>query len=173
MINSQTSSSQSLDKMTEDQQRFILKKIAAFLRLKEIAEKFRVEFQDSGLTDQQLYDRIRYMATDKRAGNWRKRIDEYREELRKKPLSRFAIANSFDRIRILQELIDIARQPNLHRVIWYPVTKDPDGTIHYAKEEIWEPNYHAAMRGILLVHRELRENLAGDTTSRDSSTSII
>ena len=164
----QTYSSQSTDRLTEEQQDFILRKIAAFLPIREIVEKFRNGFPvrsrasdrpDSALSDQQLYNKIRYIANDKKTDKWRTKIGEYREQLRKRPINSYAIGNQFDRIRILQKLIDIAIQPNLHRVLWYPVTKDPDGTVHYAKEEIWEPNYHAAMRGILLVHRELQ--LAG------------
>ncbi len=156
MINLQPSSSQSTDRLSEEQQDFILRKIAAFLPLSETAEKFRNEFPGSALTDQQLYNKIRYIGNDKKTDKWRTKIGEYREQLRKRPINSYAIGNQFDRIRILQRLIDIAIQPNLRRVLWYPVTKDPDGTVHYAKEEIWEPNYHAAMRGILLVHRELQ-----------------
>ncbi len=143
-------------KFTKEQIEFILRKIASFHQLREIMHKFTAEYPDSGLTRQQLYGKIRYIAKDKRAAKWRKKVDKYREELRQQPLSDFAIANSFDRIRILQKLIDIAREPNLRRILWYPERKDRDGTLHYGREEIWEPNYHAALRAITLVCRELR-----------------
>ena len=154
----ETSSSQLTDKLTNEQKDFICRKIAAFMRIRDIIDVFQSEFTESKLNQQELYNKIHHIGTTKRTDKWRKKIEAYRLELRKKPLNRFAVANTFERLRILQRLIDIAIEPNIRRVLWYPVTKDPDGTIHYAKEEIWEPNYHAALRAITLVHRELRQS---------------
>ena len=174
--NTETSSSQLTEKLTNEQKDFICRKIAAFMRIGDIIDVFQSEFTESKLTQQELYNKIRHIGTTKRTEKWRKKIEAYRLELRKKPLSRFAVANTFERLRILQRLIDIAIEPNIRRVLWYPVTKDPDGTIHYAKEEIWEPNYHAALRALYLVNRELekngvRSNPSGDN-GRDNDDSV-
>ncbi len=49
--------------------------------------------------------------------------------------------------------------------------REPDGSMHYDKREIWEPSYHAAMRGIMLVKRELEKNGAGNTQSAHNGDS--
>ncbi len=145
------------EKLTEKQQEFVLRKVAAFYRLREIADRFRAEFPDCGLNDQELYNKIRYMAQDKKTDKWQKKIEEYREELRKRPINSYAIGNQFDRIRILQRLIDIVAEANIRRVIWYPIRRDPNGTMHYGREEVWEPNYQAVIAAIRLVHEEMKK----------------
>ena len=144
-------------RLTEEQQEFVLRKVAAFYRLREIADRFRAEFPDCGLNDQELYNKIRYMAQNNKTDKWRKKIEEYREEFRNRPINSYAIGNSFDRVRILQRLIDIAAEANIRRVIWYPIRRDPNGTIHYGREEVWEPNYQAVIAAIRLVHEEMKE----------------
>ena len=158
MNTEQTSSSEGPARLTGEQQEFVLRKIAAFYQLREIADSFRAEFSDSGLSAQEVYNRIRYLAKERKTDKWRKKIEEYREELRRQPIESFAIGNWFDRMRILQRLIDTAADPNLRRILWYPIRKDPDGTLHYGREEVWEPNYHAALRGMMLDHREMKKD---------------
>ncbi len=142
-------------RLTEDQQEFVLRKLAAFYRLRDIVERFRGQFADCKLTDHELYNKIRYMAQDRKTNKWQKKIEEYREELRKQPINSFAIGNQFDRIRILQKLIDFAAEPNLRRIIWYPLRRDPNGTMHYDKVEVWEPNYRAVIGAMRLLHEEM------------------
>jgi len=142
-------------KLTSEQQEFIVRKIAGFYRLREIVDRFRDEFPKCELNPQELYNKIRYMAQDKKSNRWKKKIDVYREELRQRPINCFAIGNSFDRIRILQRLIDFAAEPNLRRIIWYPLRRDPNGTMHYDKIEVWEPDYRAVIGSMRLLHEEM------------------
>ena len=144
-------------KITVEQQEFIVRKIAGFYRFREIVDRFRDEFPRCELNPQVLYNKIRYMAQDKKTNKWQKKIEVYREELRQRPINSFAIGNQFDRIRILQRLIDFAAEPNLRRIIWYPLRRDPNGTMHYDKVEVWEPNFQAVFTAMRLVHEEIRK----------------
>ena len=67
-------------------------------------------------------------------------------------------ANKFERMRILQRLIDYAVEPRISHIFWYPIRKEPNGTLHYGKCEIIEPHYHAALRALRLVIHELQSN---------------
>jgi hypothetical protein len=150
-----TESDEGIRRLTEEQQEYVLRKIAAFYRMRDIVDSFRGEFPECKLTEHELYNRIRYMAQDRKANKWQKRIEEYREELRNRPMNSFAIGNRFDRVRILQKLIDFAADPHLRRIIWYPLRRDPNGTLHYDKMEVWEPDYRAVFGAMRLLHEEM------------------
>ena len=168
MTNSETSSSQSNGKLTDEQADFICRKIAAFCHYRGIACMFLSEFPDSQFTGEQIFNKIRYMASAAKKDKWRKKIEEYRSEIESEPLTRFAVGNRFERMKTYQRLLDDALEPRIRRILWYPAVREPSGTIRYEKEEIIEPNYNAAFRALYLAAREI-EKKQNEENSRKAS----
>ncbi len=168
MTNSETSSSQSNGKLTDEQADFICRKIAAFCHYRGIACMFLTEFPDTPLTGQQIFNKVRYMAAAAKNDKWRKKIEEYRTEIESEPLTRFAVGNRFERMKTYQRLLDDALEPRIRRILWYPAVREPSGITHYEKEEIIEPNYNAAYRALLLATREIEKSQNEENSRRVS-----
>ena len=143
-------------RFTPTQIDFILKRIACFYTIRQIFEEFDDEFFLSGHDSSRIYNKVRYLSRNQRKCKWAAKIEEYREGFRTRPVRNYPLANRFERLRILQSLVDEACLVRIRRVVWYPIFKNPNGSVTYHRSEIAEPNFQAAYRGIRMFIDELK-----------------
>jgi hypothetical protein len=57
----------------------------------------------------------------------------------------------------LERIFNEAMAPKLRRIVWFPVSKSPDGSVTYGQKEVYGPDLSAAIAALHAIPRELDE----------------
>ena len=158
--------------LTTAQKDFICQKLAQFVSHRDIASIMRGRYPELGLDEEELVMRIKYYASNKKAGKWRKRVEMYRNILNSNFRNRFALANRFERLRRLEKIVSEALKPQLCRMFWYPDGRDENGRLNYGHEKILKTGPATAIKAIAMINRELESLAEGGSAALPLSPEI-
>jgi hypothetical protein len=137
---------------------FICKQLALFKPHRQIAEELLCQFPEILLSLDQLLSRVQYYSTCRwRTERWFNRTRQYRRMLEYDAPNRFRLVNKHQRLMELERIFDEAMTPKLRRIVWFPVSKSPDGSITYGQKEVYGPDLSAAIAVLHAIPRELDE----------------
>ena len=107
-----------------------------------------VELADEFGTPLYLFDEI----------GLRNKCCEFREEFGKRyPNVLVIYASKAYANAALERIFDEAMTPKLRRIVWFPVSKAPDGSVTYGQKEVYGPDLRAAIAALRAVPREIDE----------------
>jgi len=137
---------------------FICKQLAIFKPHRQIAEELLTEFSEIPLSLDQLVSRVQYYSTcRRRTERWFNRTRHYRRMLEYDAPNRFRLVNKHQRLIELERIFDEAMTPKLRRIVWFPVSKSPDGSVTYGQKEVYGPDLRAAIAALRAIPREIDE----------------
>jgi hypothetical protein len=137
---------------------FICKQLALFKPHRQIAEELFAEFPEIPLSLDHLVSRVQYYSTcRRRTERWYNRTRQYRRMLEYDAPNRFRLVNKHQRLIELERIFNEAMTPKLRRIVWFPVSKSPDGSITYGQKEVYGPDLSAAIAVLHAIPRELDE----------------
>jgi len=137
---------------------FICKQLALFKPHRQVAEELLSQFPEILLSLDQLVSRVQYYSTcRRRTERWYNRTRQYRRMLEYDAPNRFRLVNKHQRLMELERIFNEAMTPKLRRIVWFPVSKSPDGSVTYGQKEVYGPDLRAAIAALHAIPRELDE----------------
>ncbi len=137
---------------------FICKQLALFKPHRQVAEELLLQFPEILLSLDELLSRVQYYSTcRRRTERWYNRTRQYRRMLEYDAPNRFRLVNKHQRLMELERIFNEAMTPKLRRIVWFPVSKSPDGFVTYGQKEVYGPDLRAAIAALHAIPRELDE----------------
>jgi hypothetical protein len=137
---------------------FICKQLALFKSHRQAAEELLQQFPEIPLSLDEVVSRVQYYSSSRRrTESWVNRIRQYRSMLECDFPNRYRLVNKHQRMLELERIFNEAMTPKLRRIVWFPLSKAPDGSITYGQKEVYGPDLRAAIAVLHTIPRELDE----------------